>query len=135
MAHIELGQAEAAIAAAKAAARERGAAVSIAVVDHRGDLVALARMDGAGFWAPDFARGKAMVAGVLGHPSGAFASPEGETVMQVTLARIQQGTTTFVFMQGGMPILESGQVIGGIGVAGGPSAQDEEIAAAGAKAV
>ena len=58
---------------ARAAASKMGVALSCAVVDARGDLVALARMDTARFFTTDVARGKAQVSAMFGQPSGNLA--------------------------------------------------------------
>jgi glc operon protein GlcG len=133
---MKLEYAEKALAAAKAKAVELGVLASIAVVDRRGDIVALARLDGAGYFAADFARGKAMVSGTLGRPSGAFNDPSaGSATMQRILGEINHGQIGIVFLQGAVPVVSDGEVIGAVGVGGGTSAQDEEIAEAGAAAV
>ncbi len=65
-----LDEARKALTAAEATAAKFGVAVSCAVVDARGDLVALHRMDKARFITVDIARGKALAAAIFGRPSG-----------------------------------------------------------------
>lgn len=68
---ISLGQALKLIETASATARAHHLALSFAVVDPGGHLVAAARMDGAPFASLDFARGKAFASVALGGQSGA----------------------------------------------------------------
>ena len=63
-------QALSALDAARGAADTAGVKLSCAVVDSRGDLIALARMDGARFYTTDVARGKAALSAMFGQPSG-----------------------------------------------------------------
>ena len=66
-------QAMAALAAAQETAEALGVSLSCAVVDSRGDMIALARMDGARFYTTDVARGKARMSAMFGQPSGDMA--------------------------------------------------------------
>src|SRR3954465_10112996 len=70
---LELTEAEAVLAAARAHADSLGLAVAIAVLHARGDDVAVARMDGARYTAFEIARGKALVAATFGRPSADMA--------------------------------------------------------------
>jgi uncharacterized protein GlcG (DUF336 family) len=115
------------IDAATAHAETLSIAVSVAVVDPAGHLVALGRMDGAPFISTEVAWGKAWTSAAFRAPSGALAenlsSAHGFTTA-VSVAT--QGR--FTPRQGGIP-LDGG---GAVGVSGGTPAQDEEVAAAGA---
>jgi len=126
---ITLQEAEKVLQAARQQATSMSIKVSIAVVDRRGDLVVLARMDDAGYFTPDIARGKAVVSGSFGAPSAAFAERAAMPIFQ-TLNQMNQNR--MVFHQGAVPILKGGNVIGAIGVSGATSEQDEEVAKAGA---
>ncbi|MBI2902320.1 MAG: heme-binding protein [Candidatus Methylomirabilis oxyfera] len=100
---------------------------AIAVVDDGGNLMALERLDNTFAAGANISIGKARTAAVFKHPTKAFEDiiNRGRTTM-VAL-------TDFTPLQGGVPIIFEGQVIGGIGVSGAASAQqDEEIALAGA---
>ena len=66
-------QAMAALAAAQEAAEQLDVSLSCAVVDSRGDMIAMARMDGARFFTTDVARGKARISAFFGQPSGDMA--------------------------------------------------------------
>jgi uncharacterized protein GlcG (DUF336 family) len=68
-----MAQAMAALAAAQEAAEAVGVSLSCAVVDSRGDMIAMARMDGARFYTTDVARGKARMSALFGQPSADMA--------------------------------------------------------------
>jgi uncharacterized protein GlcG (DUF336 family) len=114
---------------ARAAATTLGVGLSCAVVDSRGDLVALARMDNARFFTTDVARGKAQVSAMFGQPSGNLAQ-FGTNPAFANLNITAQGRLYPV--QGAVPVLRGTQLIGAIGCSGGSGQQDEEAAAAGA---
>ncbi len=118
--------------AAEARAREIGINVSISVVDARGDLVAAHRMDGARWFTPEVARGKATVSATFGAPSADFADRASTPVMQ-SLNMMAQGG--LVYGQGAVPVNRGGSLEGGVGVSGGSSQQDEDIAKAGVAAL
>jgi glc operon protein GlcG len=119
------------IAAAVAEAKSKNApGGAIAVVDEGGNLIALERLDRTFAAAANISVGKARTAALFGKPTKVFEDivNKGRTTM-VALP-------DFTPLQGGVPIVHAGQVIGGIGVSGAASAQqDEEIAIAGASAV
>lgn len=121
-------EAQKAIAAAHAAAAQLNLKMSCAVVDSRGDLVALGRMDGARFLTTDIARGKALTSAMFGQPSGALgtfaASPFFQNLNTAAQGRLYP-------MQGALPIRRNSQVLGAIGCSGATSQQDEEAAKAG----
>ncbi len=116
------------IAAAEAKARAGGAGGAIAVVDAGGHLLALARIDGTFPAAAEVATGKARTAALFRRPTKFFedAINQGRAAM-TTLP----GVTAFTPLQGGVPLVAGGEVVGAIGVSGASSAaQDEEIAQA-----
>lgn len=117
------------IAAATAEARRDNVGGAIAVVDEGGTLIALERLDGTFAAGANISIGKARTAAIFKRPTKAFEEiiKGGRTAM-VALS-------DFTPLQGGIPIMLDGQVIGAIGVSGAASAQrDEEIAMAGAAA-
>ena len=118
------------IAAALAEAKRVGAPGGVvAVVDDGGNLVALERMDGTFTAGANVSIGKAKTAVMFKRPTKFFEDviKNGRTAM-VALP-------DFTPLQGGIPIEYEGQIIGGVGVSGASSAQqDEEIAIAGANA-
>ena len=118
------------IAAAEAYAKEHNApGGAIAVVDDGGNLMALERLEGTFSAGPKISIGKARTAVLFKKPTKVFED------------LINKGRTTMVALedftplQGGIPILVNGEIVGGIGVSGASSAQqDEEVAIAGAEA-
>ena len=129
---ITLSEAQKVLRAAEASAKAQGINVSVSIVDPRGDLVASVRMDGARFFTPDIARGKAMVSALFGQASAAFAERGSNPVMQ-SLNQMQQGR--LVFGQGALPITHGTEVVGAVGVSGGTAQQDEDVAKAGLAAL
>lgn len=123
-----LDEARKALSAAEAAAAKAGVAVSCAVVDSRGDLVALIRMDKARFITTDIARGKALAAVVFGQPSGSLERIANSAWFQ-NLNATAQGR--LYPSQGGLPIIRNSQTYGGIACSGATGQLDEESARAG----
>jgi uncharacterized protein GlcG (DUF336 family)/mannose-6-phosphate isomerase-like protein (cupin superfamily) len=128
---MTLAAAKQVIAAAAAEAKRANAPGGvIAVVDDGGNLVALERLDNTFPAGANIAIGKARTAAMFKRPTRFFEDVvnKGRTTM-VALP-------DFTPLQGGIPIAVDGQVIGGVGVSGAASAQqDEEMAMAGARAV
>jgi uncharacterized protein GlcG (DUF336 family) len=121
--------AQRAIAAAATEARGRGWGVSIAVVDPAGELVAFLKLDGAAYSSVDNARAKARTAARFRRPTRVFDS----TLTAGRLALL--GLPNMTPVEGGVPIVVGGEVVGAIGVSGVTSAQDAQVAQAGAAAV
>jgi glc operon protein GlcG len=128
---MTLAAAKQVIAAGAAEAKRSNAPGGvIAVVDDGGNLVALERLDNTFPAGANISIGKARTAAIFKRPTKFFEDVvnKGRTTM-VALP-------DFTPLQGGIPIVVDGQVIGGVGVSGAASAQqDEEIAMAGARAV
>ena len=117
------------IAAATLEARKDAAGGTVAIVDAGGNLIALDRLDGTFAASANISIGKARTAAIFKRPTRSFEEiiRGGRTPMLAL--------NDFTPLQGGIPIVVDGQVVGAIGVSGGASAQrDEEIAAAGAAA-
>lgn len=121
-------EAQKAIAAAHAAGTKMGVSLSCAVVDSRGDLIALGRMDGARFFTADVARGKALTSAVFGQPSGDLVQ-FGASPVFPNLNTTAQGRMFPV--QGAVPITRNNQLLGAIGCSNATSQQDEDAAKAG----
>lgn len=115
--------------AAVAHARENEWNVTIAIVDEGGHLLWLRRLDGAAPVSAEIATSKARTA-ALGHR-------ESKVYEDV----IRQGRTAFLsapltaMLEGGVPIVVDGDVIGAVGVSGVKSDQDAAVARAGIAAV
>ncbi len=113
-----------AVAYAKANNAPGGA---IAVVDAGGSLVYLERLDNTFAAASEVATKKANTAAL-------FKAPSSKLENSINGGRQALITVGHTFLQGGIPIIYQGQVIGAVGVSGSASAQqDEDMAVAGAK--
>jgi uncharacterized protein GlcG (DUF336 family) len=112
--------------AAEAEALQNHWKVSIAIVDDGANLLYLERLDGAQIASADVALGKARTAMRYKRPSKALeeAVNGGRTALVAV-----QGITP---LQGAVPIVHDGAIIGAIGVSGVLPTQDEQIALAGA---
>jgi uncharacterized protein GlcG (DUF336 family)/mannose-6-phosphate isomerase-like protein (cupin superfamily) len=128
---LSLDGARRVIAAAQAeAAALRAPGGVIAVVDDGGNVVALERLDGTFAAGAGISIGKARTAALFKRPTRAFEDliNKGRTAM-TTL-------DDFTPLQGGVPIVVDGAIVGAVGVSGAASAQqDEDIAMAGAAAL
>ena len=128
---LTLDGAKIAIAAAVSEARGKNApGAAIAVVDEGGNLIAAERLDNTFAAGANISIGKARTAALFKRPTKAFEEiiNKGRTAM-ATLS-------DFTPLQGGVPIIVNGQIVGAIGVSGAASAQqDEELAMAGANAL
>ena len=130
---ITLHQAEKAIAAAQAKARDLNLKMNIAVVDAGANLTAFARMDGAWLGSVDIAIKKAKTARYFDMPTGELGklSQPGKSLYQIEVSN--GGLITF---PGGIPIKDaSGEIIGAIGVSGDVVENDHAVAEAGVKAL
>lgn len=123
---LTLEAAKAIAAAAETEALNNHWKVSIAIVDDGANLLYLERLDGAQIASADVALGKARTAMRYKRPSKALedAVAGGRTALVAV-----QGITP---LQGAVPIVHEGDIIGAIGVSGVLPAQDEQIATAGA---
>jgi len=130
---MTLAQADAAVAAAAAKAREIGVKMNIAVVDAGANLQAFARMDGAWLGSIDIAVRKARTARFFDMNTGEIgklSQPGG------SLFGIEHSNGGLITFPGGVPIRnQGGTVIGAIGVSGNTVENDHAVAGAGAAAV
>ncbi|MVT26459.1 hypothetical protein GNZ21_08850 [Nesterenkonia alkaliphila] len=102
---------------------ERGLKLCATVVDPALGLVAYGRADGMTPHSVETSRRKANTAASTRKPSAAV-NPELATAME-------NGTGgVLTRIPGGVPIVFDGVLVGGLGVAGGPPAQDAKVAAA-----
>lgn len=118
------------IAAAVAYAKQNNAPGGvIAVVDDGGNLMALERLDGTFAAGANISIGKARTAVLFKRPTKAFE----DIIKNGRTAMVSLPDAYFTPLQGGVPITIDGQIVGGVGVSGAASAQqDEELAIAGA---
>jgi uncharacterized protein GlcG (DUF336 family) len=126
---MTLEAAKKAAAAAEAEAAKNKWTVVIAVVDDGGHLVYLSRIDGTQTGSVDVAIRKARTAQAFKRPTKVFedAIAGGRTALL--------GLEGIVPLEGGVPIVVGGQLIGAIGVSGVTSQQDGVVAKAGADAL
>jgi glc operon protein GlcG len=118
------------IAGAVAYAKKNNApGAVIAVVDEGGNLMALERLDGTFAAGANISIGKARTAVLFKRPTKAFE----DIIKNGRTAMVALPDAFFTPLQGGIPITIDGQIVGGVGVSGAASAQqDEELAIAGA---
>jgi uncharacterized protein GlcG (DUF336 family) len=108
--------------------------VSIAVVGPEGHLIAVERMDEAGFITPDTAIAKAYTVAAFRSMSPRF--PDGLVIQQwfkernpqllISLAAMTNGK--IAASGGGAPVFRGNEMVGAYGISGGTSQQDEEMA-------
>ncbi len=122
--------AQKAIVASEAEAKKNGWLMVTAVVDIDGRLVALSRMDSAQFGSLDIAVAKAVTANNFKRPTKAFQESIAQGGANLRLI----GVPGLLPIEGGIPIVADGKIIGAIGVSGAASNQDAQCAMAGAEA-
>ena len=125
---IGADQAKTIAAAAVAEAKKNQWTMAIAIVDISGDLVYFERMDNTQVGSVDVAQAKARAAARFKRPTKAFqdalaAGGEGWRILSLEGA---------VAVEGGLPLMAGGKIVGAIGASGGTSQQDGVTAAAGA---
>lgn len=130
---MSLDQAKKAMAAAEAEAKKNGWNVVIAIVDAGGNLMMLQRLDGVQFGSIDVARDKAHATVAFRRPTKAFQDAIAGGGVGLRMLNITGGSAGV--LEGGVPVVNDGKIIGGIGVSGVTSQQDAQIAQAGADAV
>jgi len=125
---LTLEAAEKIAAAAEAEAKKRSATVVIVVVDDGGYPLVLKRLNDTQVASVEVGIGKARTAAIFRRPSREFE----EQIKNGRLASL--GLPGATPLQGGVPLILNGKVIGAIGVSGNTPQEDEDIALAGAKA-
>jgi glc operon protein GlcG len=104
----------------------------IAVVDEGGNLMALERLDGTFAAGANISIGKARTAALFKRPTKVFE----DIIKNGRTAMVALPDAFFTPLQGGIPITVDGQIVGGVGVSGAASSQqDEEMAIAGANLI
>lgn len=131
---LTLELAERFIAAAKAKAQQQGWAMSLAVVDTGGNLVALARMDGARWLTAGVAPSKAFTAATFRRTSAEVAEL-AQTRPLLVNSIVGLAGRPLLLAGGGLPLLIKGELLGGVGASGGTEEQDVECARAGLAAI
>lgn len=129
---ITLEQAKKAMAAAEAEQAKNNWYMVIAIVDSGGRLVMLHRGENAQYGSIDVAREKAETAVAFRRPTKVWQDLIAQGGVHLRLLNI---TGNAGVLEGAVPIVVDGKVIGGIGASGGTSAQDAVVAEAGANAL
>lgn len=112
-----------------AAAEAHGVAMAVAVVDLSGAQVLAERMDGAAPAALHLALDKAYTAAAFGAPSDRWAEVTAPGGADWGMAGAAGGRV--LVLPGGVPVRVDGELIGGLGVSGGPPPVDLDCAIAG----
>lgn len=126
---ISLEDAQKVLAGAAEEARKNEWPVAIAVVDGGGHLVAFSRLDNTQLGSIEVALQKAKTSALFRRPTKVFedalaSGPTGARILRLPDA---------LPIEGGLPIIRDGKVIGAVGVSGVTSTQDAQIAEAGIK--
>jgi uncharacterized protein GlcG (DUF336 family) len=124
---ITLDRAEAAIAATVAEAKAHNWKLNIAVVDSGGNLVAFQRMDGAMLASIAISEHKARASAQFRRETKVF-----ENAIQLDNRLSVMTLDGMIGSRGGIPLVESGKIVGAIGCSGGTGSQDEVACKAGA---
>jgi uncharacterized protein GlcG (DUF336 family) len=128
---ITLEQAKKVMAGAEAEAKKNKWDMVITILDSGGHGVMMTRMDGAQFGSVRVARDKAYSAVAFRRPSKAFQDALAKGGDNLRLLNLHGASV----LEGGIPIIVDGKLIGAIGVSGGTSQQDAQVAQAGIDAL
>lgn len=120
------------LAAAEQKAKELRLSCDIAIVDEGANLVAFHRMDNARIAGIDISQNKAWTSVAMRMPTSNLAQSAQPGGATFGINTTNQGR--LVILGGGIPLTVDGRIVGGIGVSGGTSAQDIEVANAAVQA-
>jgi len=128
---IDIDTAKRVAAAAVAEARKANLLMAVAITDAAGDLVYFEKMDGTQTGSVRVAQGKARSAAMFKRPTKVFQEivAGGGDGLRIL------GLEGAVPVEGGIPIVVGGRIVGAIGTSGGSSAQDGQVAQAGIAAL
>lgn len=124
-------QARKVLAAAVADSRRQNLPMAIAVVDNAGQLVAFERMDNTQTASTLVAQDKAVSAAMYRRPTKVFQDLVAGGGVGLRVLQLRGA----VAVEGGLPLVVDGKIIGAVGVSGGSSEQDGVVAKAGADAL
>jgi uncharacterized protein GlcG (DUF336 family) len=128
---ITLEQALKVLAGAEAEAKKNNWPVAIVVLDSGGNLVALHRLDNTQFGSVEVARQKAWSAVAFRRPTKAFQDALAAGGAAVRLLALEGASP----IEGGLPLVVDGKIVGAVGVSGVTGEQDSIVAAAGVAAL
>jgi glc operon protein GlcG len=129
--NVTLEQAQKAIVAANAEARKNGWPMAITVVDTAGQLVAFERMDNTQTGSVLISQDKAVSAAMLRRPTKVIQDAVAAGGAGLRFLGLRHASP----IEGGLPLVMNGKIIGGIGVSGAASDQDGVVAKAGADTI
>ncbi|HUV68916.1 MAG TPA: heme-binding protein [Terracidiphilus sp.] len=125
---IPLAKAKAVAAAALAEAGKNGWLMAVTVVGPSGELVFFEKMDGTQIGSIDLSMAKARSAVLFKRPTKVFEDAVAAGGSGVRILKIPGAMP----VDGGVPIVENGKIVGAVGVSGGQSSQDGQCANAAA---
>jgi glc operon protein GlcG len=128
---ITLAQAKKVMAAAEAEATKQNWPVAIAIVDGGGHLVLFQRLDNTQLGSIEVALEKAKTSALFRRPTKAFEDTLNDGGKALRVLRLPKALP----IEGGLPIIVEGKLIGAIGVSGVKSTEDIQVAAAGLAAL
>jgi len=128
---ISLEQAKKIMAGAEAEATKNKWGMVITIVDSGGNAVMMHRLDNTQFGSIDVARDKARTAVAFRRPTKVFQDLIAQGGANLRLLNLTGASV----LEGGIPIVVGGKIIGGVGVSGGTSQQDAQVAQAGIDAL
>jgi uncharacterized protein GlcG (DUF336 family) len=128
---ITLDQAKRAMAAAELEAAKNSWQVAITILDSGGNMIMFHRVDNAQLSATTVSEGKARTALEFKRPSKALDDAIAAGGAGMRLLALKNITP----IEGGLPVIVDGKIIGAIGVSGSLSSQDAQVAKAGADAL
>lgn len=129
--NISLEQAKKVIAAAEVEANKNKWPVAIAVVDCSGFLVAFQRLDNTQLGSVEVAMEKARTSALFRRPTKVFEDLVAQGGVNAKILKLPGATP----IEGGLPIIRDGKIIGAIGVSGVKSTEDAQVANAGLEAL
>lgn len=124
-------QAKKVLAAAEAEAKKNNWPVAISIVDGSGFLVAFQRLDNTQLGSVEVSLEKAKTSALFRRPTKAFEEVLEKGGANLKLLKLPGALP----IEGGLPIIHNGKVIGAIGVSGVKSTEDAQVAAAGLEAL
>jgi len=128
---ITLDQAKKVVAGAEAEANKNGWPVVIVILDPGGNLVLLQRLDNTQWGSIEVAKDKARSAVAFRRPTKVWQDLIAQGGGNLRLLNLSGAS----MIEGGIPIMADGKVIGSIGVSGVTGPQDSQIAQAGVDAL
>lgn len=128
---ITLEKAKTVIAAAEVEANKNKWPVAIAVVDNSGFLVAFHRIDNTQLGSVEVAMKKAKTSALFRRPTKVFEDMLGTPGTNSKVLTLPDALP----IEGGLPIIVDGKIIGAIGVSGVKSTEDAQVATAGTEAL